>query len=85
MLGVQAAARNMIKQGPMADHTYKIINVGSIISRTVSLDVIPYSQSKYCSLALIIGGAKALWEHKITVNGYGPGVVEHGSIIPSRH
>ena len=25
---------------------------------------------------MIIGGAKALWEHKITVNGYGPGVVK---------
>ena len=25
---------------------------------------------------MIIGAAKALWEHKITVNGYGPGVVK---------
>ncbi|SFQ21214.1 SDR family NAD(P)-dependent oxidoreductase [Tranquillimonas alkanivorans] len=75
LLGMQEAARQMIKQGPMEDHPYKIINVGSIVSRTAFLDVIPYSCSKYCSLALIIGGAKALWEHKITVNGYGPGVV----------
>ncbi len=76
LLGMQEAARQMIKQGPMDDHPYKIINVGSIVSRTAFLDVIPYSCSKYAALAMIIGGAKALWEHKITVNGYGPGVVK---------
>ena len=76
LFGMQEAAKQMIKQGPMEDHPYKIINVGSIVSRTAFLDVIPYSCSKYCSLALIIGGAKALWQHKITVNGYGPGVVK---------
>ncbi len=75
LLGMQEAARQMIVQGPMDDHPYKIINVGSIVSRTAFLDVIPYSCSKYCALALIVGGAKALWQHKITVNGYAPGVV----------
>lgn len=74
LLGMQEAARRMIEQGPMED-VYKIINVGSIVSRTAFLDVIPYSCSKYCALAMIIGGAKALWEHNITVNGYAPGVV----------
>ncbi len=76
LFGMQEAARQMIAQGPMPDHPYKIINVGSIVSRTAFLDVVPYSCSKYCTLALIIGGAKALWEHNITVNGYGPGVVK---------
>jgi meso-butanediol dehydrogenase/(S,S)-butanediol dehydrogenase/diacetyl reductase len=76
LFGMQEAARKMIAQGPMEDHPYKIINVGSIVSRTAFLDVVPYSCSKYCALAMIIGGAKALWEHKITVNGYGPGVVK---------
>lgn len=76
LFGMQEAAKQMIKQGPMPEHPYKIINVGSIVSRTAFLDVIPYSCSKYCTLAMIIGGAKALWEHKITVNGYGPGVVK---------
>jgi len=76
LLGMQEAARAMIDQGPMEDHPYKIIPVGSIVSRTAFLDVVPYSCSKYAVLALIIGGAKALWEHKITVNGYGPGVVK---------
>jgi meso-butanediol dehydrogenase/(S,S)-butanediol dehydrogenase/diacetyl reductase len=75
LFGIQEAAKKMIEQGPMEDHPYKIINVGSIVSRTAFLDVIPYSCSKYCALAMIIGGAKALWEHRITVNGYGPGVV----------
>lgn len=76
LFGMQEATKQMIKQGPMEDHPYKIINVGSILSRTAFLDVIPYSCSKYAALALIVGGAKALWEHKITVNGYGPGVVK---------
>ncbi len=76
LFGMQESAKQMIKQGPMPEHPYKIINVGSIVSRTAFLDVIPYSCSKYCTLALIIGGAKALWEHNITVNGYGPGVVK---------
>ena len=75
LLGMQEAARQMIAQGPMEDHPYKIIPVGSIVSRTAFLDVIPYCCSKYAVLAMIIGGAKALWEHKITVNGYAPGVV----------
>ena len=72
---MQESARQMIAQGPMEDHPYKIIPVGSIVSRTAFLDVVPYCCSKYAVLALIIGGAKALWEHKITVNGYGPGIV----------
>lgn len=75
LFGMQEAARQMIEQGPMEDHPYKIINVGSILSRAAFDDVIPYSCSKHATLAMITGGAKALWQHKITVNGYGPGVV----------
>ena len=41
LLGMQEAARQMIAQGPMEDHPYKILNVGSIVSRTAFLDVIP--------------------------------------------
>ncbi|SDU17850.1 SDR family NAD(P)-dependent oxidoreductase [Stappia sp. ES.058] len=74
LFGMQEAAKQMIAQGKDKG-PYKIVNVGSIVSRTAFLDVIPYSCSKYCSLALIIGGAKALAEHNITVNGYAPGVV----------
>jgi meso-butanediol dehydrogenase / (S,S)-butanediol dehydrogenase / diacetyl reductase len=71
---MQAAARQMVAQGRQ-DQVYKIINVGSILSREVFDDVVPYSMSKHAVLALIKGGAKALIEHNITVNGYGPGVV----------
>lgn len=74
LFGMQEAARQMIKQGKNAG-PYKLINVGSILSRTTFDDVIPYSCSKHATLALITGGAKALVEHNITVNGYGPGVV----------
>lgn len=75
LLGMQEAARQMIKQGPMDDHPYKLIPVGSILSRAAFKDVVPYSCSKHAVLAMVTGGAKALWEHKITVNSYGPGVV----------
>lgn len=74
LLCMQEAARQMIAQGPQ-DHPYKIINVGSILSRQAFDDVIPYSCSKHAVLAMINGGAKAFAEHNITVNGYGPGVV----------
>jgi len=74
LIGMQEAAKQMIKQGRQ-DYPYKIINVGSILSRQAFDDVVPYSCSKHAVLALINGGAKALVEHNITVNGYGPGVV----------
>lgn len=74
-LGMQEAARQMIAQGPMKDHPYKIINVGSIASRKPLVDVTVYCASKYGCLALTHCGAVALAEHKITVNGYAPGVV----------
>jgi len=74
LFGMQAAAKQMIKQGK-ENGPYKIINVGSIVSRQAFIDVVPYSASKHVTLALINGGAKALAEHNITVNGYAPGVV----------
>lgn len=74
LLGMQEAAKQMIKQGKQ-DYPYKIINVGSILSRQAFDDVIPYSCSKHAVLAMINGGAKALAKDNITVNGYGPGVV----------
>ncbi len=74
LIGMQEAAKQMIKQGK-PDGVYKIINVGSILSRQAFDDVVPYACSKHAVLAMINGGAKALVEHGITVNGYGPGVV----------
>lgn len=74
LLGMQEAARQMIAQGK-ENGPYKIINVGSILSRQAFDDVVPYSCSKHAVLAMTNGGAKALVQHNITVNGYGPGVV----------
>ena len=74
LIGMQEAAKAMIAQG-RENGPYKIINVGSILSRQAFDDVVPYSCSKHAVLAMINGGAKALVEHNITVNGYGPGVV----------
>lgn len=74
LICMQEAAKQMIAQGK-ENGPYKIINVGSILSREVFDDVVPYSCSKHAVLAMIKGGAKALAEHNITVNGYGPGVV----------
>ena len=74
LLGMQEAAKQMIKQGKQTE-PYKIINVGSILSRQAFDDVVPYACSKHAVLAMINGGAKALAAENITVNGYGPGVV----------
>src|SRR6056297_3134143 len=74
-LGMQEVARQMIAQGPMEGHPYKLINVGSIASRKPLVDVTVYCTSKYGCLALTHCGAIGLAEHNITVNGYAPGVV----------
>lgn len=74
LIGMQEAAKQMIEQGK-ENGPYKIINVGSILSRQAFDDVVPYACSKHAVLAMINGGAKALVQHNITVNGYGPGVV----------
>ena len=73
-LGMQETAKQMIAQGSQ-DYPYKLINVGSIASRKPLIDVTVYCTSKYGCLALTHCGAVGLSEHKITVNGYAPGVV----------
>src|SRR5690606_7842409 len=40
-LGMQEVARQMIKQGPQ-EHVYKLINVGSVASRSPLCDVTVY-------------------------------------------
>lgn len=74
LLTMQEAAKRMVKQG-RRNYPYKLINVGSILSRQAFDDVVPYAASKHAVLAMINGGAKALAQHNITVNGYAPGVV----------
>jgi len=71
---MQEAAKQMRDQGKQ-DEPYKIINVGSILSREAFIDVTVYTASKHAVLGMIKAGAKSLIEHNITVNGYAPGVV----------
>jgi len=71
---MQKVSQKMIDQGKK-DSPYKIINVGSILSREAFDDVTVYTMSKHAILGLIKAGAKSLWQYGITVNGYGPGVV----------
>jgi len=71
---MQKAGRQMVEQGKR-EYPYKIINVGSILSREAFIDVTVYTMTKHAVLGLIKAGAKSLIEHNITVNGYGPGVV----------
>lgn len=71
---MQAAGRQMRDQGVQTE-PYKIINVGSILSRDAFIDSTVYTASKHAVLGLIKAGAKSLVDHNITVNGYAPGVV----------
>lgn len=71
---MQAAGRQMRDQGAQ-EFPYKIINVGSILSRDAFIDSSVYTASKHAVLGLIKAGAKSLVEYNITVNGYAPGVV----------
>jgi meso-butanediol dehydrogenase/(S,S)-butanediol dehydrogenase/diacetyl reductase len=71
---MQKVAQQMKDQGKR-EYPYKIINVGSILSREAFDDVTVYTMTKHAILGLIKAGAKSLIEHNITVNGYGPGVV----------
>jgi meso-butanediol dehydrogenase/(S,S)-butanediol dehydrogenase/diacetyl reductase len=71
---MQKVAQQMNDQGKR-EYPYKIINVGSILSREAFDDVTVYTMTKHAILGLIKAGAKSLIEHNITVNGYGPGVV----------
>jgi meso-butanediol dehydrogenase/(S,S)-butanediol dehydrogenase/diacetyl reductase len=71
LIGMQEAAHQFIRQGDGG----KIVNTASVASRTGFPDVAPYSASKAAVLSLIQAGARALAPHKITVNGFAPGVV----------
>lgn len=72
LLGMQESAKQMIAQGSGG----KIINAASIAGRQGFPDIAPYCASKFSVIALTQAGARALAEHKITVNAYAPGVVD---------
>ena len=72
LICMQEAAKQMIAQGTGG----KIINSSSIAGRQGFPDIAPYCASKFSVIALTQAGARALAEHKITVNAFAPGVVD---------
>ncbi|MEJ2665497.1 MAG: SDR family oxidoreductase [Deinococcales bacterium] len=77
LIGMQEAAKQMIKQGRNGEFGGKIINTTSIVGRQgLDPNVAPYSVSKFGVVALTQMGARELAPHGISVNGFGPGVVD---------
>lgn len=72
LIGMQEAAKQFIAQ----DSGGKIINTASIAGRTGFPSFAPYSAAKSAVISLTQSGARAWAEHKITVNGFAPGVVD---------
>ncbi len=68
----QAAARQMIPQGRGG----RIVNLASQAGRRGEAFVLAYCASKACVISMTQSMALALAEHKITVNGIAPGVVD---------
>ncbi len=71
LVGIQEAAKQFIKQGTGG----KVVNTASIAGRTGYPSFAPYSASKASVISLTQAAARALAEHKITVNAFSPGVV----------
>ncbi|WP_170386203.1 glucose 1-dehydrogenase [Ruegeria atlantica] len=72
LIGTQEAARQFIAQGTPG----KIINTASIAAKQGYPLFAHYCASKFAVAALTQAAARALAEHKITVNAFGPGVVK---------
>jgi meso-butanediol dehydrogenase / (S,S)-butanediol dehydrogenase / diacetyl reductase len=70
-IGIQEAGRQMIAQGRGG----KIINTASIAGRQGYAEFAPYCASKAAVISLTQAGARELAKHKVTVNGFAPGVV----------
>ena len=71
LLGCQEAARAMIRLGSGG----KIVNTASIAGRQGFAGLATYSASKFGVVALTQAAARALAEHRITVNAFAPGLV----------
>jgi meso-butanediol dehydrogenase/(S,S)-butanediol dehydrogenase/diacetyl reductase len=71
LIGTQEAARQMIAQGTGG----KIVNTASIAAKQGYPLFAHYCASKFAVAALTQAAARALAEHGITVNAFGPGVV----------
>ncbi|MCP4384923.1 MAG: SDR family oxidoreductase [Hyphomicrobiales bacterium] len=72
LIGTQEAAKAMIADGVKG----KIINTASIAGRSGFADFAPYSASKAAVINLTQSAARALAGNGITVNAFGPGVVD---------
>lgn len=72
LIGTQEAAKQMIAQGDGG----KIINTASIAGKQGYPLFAHYCASKFAVVAITQAAARALAEHKITVNCFAPGVVK---------
>jgi len=72
LIGIQEAAKQMIKQGGGG----KIVNTASVGGRQGFDNIAPYCASKFAVISLTQSGARDLAKHGITVNGFSPGVVD---------
>lgn len=70
-VGTQEAAKQFIRQGTGG----KVINTASIAGRSGFPSFAPYSASKAAVISITQAAARALAEHKVTVNAFSPGVV----------
>ena len=71
LVGTQEAAKQYIRQGTGG----KVVNTASIAGRQGFASFAPYSASKAAVISMTQAAARALAEHKITVNAFSPGVV----------
>lgn len=71
LIGMQEAGKQMIEQGRGG----KIVNTASIAGRQGYAEFAPYCVSKAGVISLTQAGAREMAPHKITVNGFAPGVV----------
>ncbi|MBB3595180.1 meso-butanediol dehydrogenase/(S,S)-butanediol dehydrogenase/diacetyl reductase [Rhizobium sp. BK529] len=72
LIGTQEAAKQMIAQGGGG----KIINTASIAGKQGYPLFAHYCASKFAVVAITQAAARALAEHRISVNCFGPGVVK---------
>lgn len=71
MIGIQEAAKRFISQGAAG----KIVNTASVAGKQGFALVGAYSASKFAVVGLTQAAARELAQHKITVNGFCPGIV----------
>ena len=72
LIGMQEAGKAMIAKGTKG----RIISTSSMAGRAGFGDFAPYCASKASVISLTQAGAKTLAPHGITVNAFGPGIVD---------